>query len=205
MKDLDLTTLRYFVRSAKPATSPAPRSSNTSFPRPISKRLAQTGAATWACRCSAAATARGGRDAGGRDAAGALPRHPASANRVAQDMASFGAACAGRCAAGHRFRPRRDPADDVAAFMKLPDHREIHVDIQEALSRDIVRQLREGSASVGILWDAGGLEGLCRRPYRSRPAGRRDARRPSARAPQAVRLRGHAGLRARRAWQLPRR
>lgn len=33
-------------------------------------------------------------------------------------------------------------------------------------SRDLVRHLREGMASVGVCWDAVDLEGLQHRPYR---------------------------------------
>lgn len=41
------------------------------------------------------------------------------------------------------------------------------MDIEENLSRDIVRRIREGSASLGVLWDATKLEGLQQLPYRT--------------------------------------
>ena len=90
-----------------------------------------------------------------------------SARRVAQDMGSFSAGVRGhvRLLATVSSIAESLP-DDVAAFMSHPGHREISVDIQEALSRDIVRQLREGGATVGILWDAADLEGLASTPYR---------------------------------------
>lgn len=57
--------------------------------------------------------------------------------------------------------------DDVAAFLKKAEHREIQVDIEENFSRDIVRRLKEGSASLGVLWDGTDLDGLCKAPYRT--------------------------------------
>lgn len=57
--------------------------------------------------------------------------------------------------------------DDVAAFMREDAHRDIRVDIEEQLSRDIVRGLREGTISVGVCWDSMDLSGLQYRPYHS--------------------------------------
>jgi DNA-binding transcriptional LysR family regulator len=57
--------------------------------------------------------------------------------------------------------------DDVAAFMQMPEHRQIQVDIEETLSRDVVRLIKEGGASLGVLWDASNLQGLKHAPYRS--------------------------------------
>jgi DNA-binding transcriptional LysR family regulator len=56
--------------------------------------------------------------------------------------------------------------DDIARFLQVPEHREIRVDIEEALSRDLVRAIREGSVSLGVCWDAADLEGLQTRTYR---------------------------------------
>jgi DNA-binding transcriptional LysR family regulator len=49
--------------------------------------------------------------------------------------------------------------------MRESAHRDIKVDIEEQLSRDIVRALREGSASVGVCWDNADLTGLQHRLY----------------------------------------
>jgi len=51
--------------------------------------------------------------------------------------------------------------------MREAANRNIKVDIEERISRDLVRQIREGSASVGVCWDSIDFEGLERRPYRS--------------------------------------
>jgi DNA-binding transcriptional LysR family regulator len=53
----------------------------------------------------------------------------------------------------------------VASFLRAPQNNAIRVDIEERSSRDVVRGLREGTASVGICWDAADLEGLQTIPY----------------------------------------
>jgi len=40
------------------------------------------------------------------------------------------------------------------------------VDVEERFSRDLVRKVKEGSASLGICWDTVDFEGLKHRPYR---------------------------------------
>jgi DNA-binding transcriptional LysR family regulator len=57
-------------------------------------------------------------------------------------------------------------AEDVAAFLRKPQHRQIHVDMEERVSPEIVRGVAEGLASVGVCWDAVQLGGLHCRPYR---------------------------------------
>jgi DNA-binding transcriptional LysR family regulator len=57
--------------------------------------------------------------------------------------------------------------DDVESFMRDPDNRNIQVDIEERYSRDLVPQLREGVASIGVCWANVDLQGLEHRPYRS--------------------------------------
>ncbi|RYF30996.1 MAG: LysR family transcriptional regulator, partial [Comamonadaceae bacterium] len=56
--------------------------------------------------------------------------------------------------------------DDIAHFLQVPAHRDIRIDMEEALSRDLVRGIREGLAPVGVCWDAADLEGLQTRVYR---------------------------------------
>ena len=56
--------------------------------------------------------------------------------------------------------------DDIASFMREPANRNIQVDIEERVSRDLVRQVRDGSASLGVCWDSVDFEGLAHRPYR---------------------------------------
>jgi DNA-binding transcriptional LysR family regulator len=58
-------------------------------------------------------------------------------------------------------------ADDVAAFLQLPAHANIQIDMEERVSPDIVRGVRDGAASLGVCWDACELGELHSRPYRS--------------------------------------
>ncbi|WBY02559.1 LysR family transcriptional regulator [Ramlibacter tataouinensis] len=58
-------------------------------------------------------------------------------------------------------------ADDVATFLREPAHRDIQVDMEERVSPEIVRGVREGLASLGVCWDAAELGPLEARPYRS--------------------------------------
>lgn len=89
--------------------------------------------------------------------------------------------------------------DDLSAFMQDPAHREIRVDVEERISRDVVRSVREGSASIGVCWDAIDFEQLELRPYRSDelrlalPAGHALAGRPNVRLAQTLAL-DHVGL-----------
>ncbi|MFY9510653.1 MAG: LysR family transcriptional regulator, partial [Rubrivivax sp.] len=55
--------------------------------------------------------------------------------------------------------------DDIAAF--LARHQAVRVSLDERLSTEIVRSVREGSADLGVLWDIADLAGLHTLPYRS--------------------------------------
>jgi DNA-binding transcriptional LysR family regulator len=56
-------------------------------------------------------------------------------------------------------------AEDVAAFLHQPAHRKIQVDLEERVSPEIVRGVREGMASLGVCWNATELGSLQSRPY----------------------------------------
>ncbi len=51
--------------------------------------------------------------------------------------------------------------------MREPANQNIKVDVEERFSRDLVRHLREGTASLGVCWDNVDFEGLQHRPYRT--------------------------------------
>src|SRR5213593_705570 len=55
--------------------------------------------------------------------------------------------------------------DDVGSF--LAQHRTVRVSLDERVSSEIVRGVREGSADFGVCWDAGDLTGLHTLGYRS--------------------------------------
>jgi DNA-binding transcriptional LysR family regulator len=55
--------------------------------------------------------------------------------------------------------------DDIARF--LARHQAVRVSVDERLSHDIVRQLREGAADIGVMWNQVDHAGLRALPYRS--------------------------------------
>lgn len=58
-------------------------------------------------------------------------------------------------------------ADDVARLLREPAHRHIRIELEEALSLDVVRHVREGVSPLGVCWDAADFQGLATRAYRS--------------------------------------
>ncbi len=56
--------------------------------------------------------------------------------------------------------------DDVAGFLRQSAYRNINVDLEERLSVDVVRAVREGRAALGVCWDSADFSGLRHRPYR---------------------------------------
>jgi DNA-binding transcriptional LysR family regulator len=55
-------------------------------------------------------------------------------------------------------------ADDIGAF--LARHPKVRVSLDERVSPEIVRSVREGAAELGVLWDLSDLSGLATLPYR---------------------------------------
>ena len=55
-------------------------------------------------------------------------------------------------------------ADDIGAF--LARHPKVRVSLDERVSPEIVRSVREGAAELGVLWDLSDLSGLAVLPYR---------------------------------------
>lgn len=58
-----------------------------------------------------------------------------------------------------------DLAEDIGGFLSA--HPAVRVSLDERVSPEVVRALREGSADLGVLWDASDLAGLERHPYRA--------------------------------------
>jgi DNA-binding transcriptional LysR family regulator len=61
-------------------------------------------------------------------------------------------------------RPESLP-DDVGTF--LARHRDVRVTLEERISSEIIRGVRDGVVDFGVCWDAGELGGLATQPYRS--------------------------------------
>jgi DNA-binding transcriptional LysR family regulator len=55
-------------------------------------------------------------------------------------------------------------ADDIGAFLK--QHPKVRVSLDERVSPDIVKSVREGTADLGVLWDLSDMGGLHTVPYR---------------------------------------
>jgi DNA-binding transcriptional LysR family regulator len=55
--------------------------------------------------------------------------------------------------------------DDVGSF--LARHRTVRVSLEERVSSEIVRGVRDGAADFGVCWDAGNLAGLATLRYRA--------------------------------------
>ena len=167
MRDLDLTSLRLFVAVCETRNIARAGEQQHIVASANSQRLAQLEGVVGTTLLE-----RRRRGVTPTPAGEILLEHAhamlASADRVARDMAAYGSGIKGQVrilatvSAVAEYLP-----DDIASFLQAPAHRDIRVDIEEALSRDLVRALREGSAPLGVCWDAADLEGLQTRPYRS--------------------------------------
>ena len=90
--------------------------------------------------------------------------------RIESDMAAYASGIKGQVRVLATTSAMAESlAGDVAAFLRLPAHADIRVDLEEAISREVVRGINQGSASLGICWDSPhsvDLSGLQTRPYR---------------------------------------
>lgn len=167
MRDLDLTTLRLFVAVCATGNMARAGEQENIVASAISKRLAQledvVGTKVLERRRHGVVPTVAGATLL-EHARGIL----ASADRISRDMADYSSGVKGqvRILASVSSIAESLP-DDVAAFLHQPANRDIRVDIEEYLSRDVVRALKEGTASVGICWDAVNLDGLASTPYHS--------------------------------------
>ncbi|WP_119157165.1 LysR family transcriptional regulator [Caldimonas tepidiphila] len=166
MKDLDLKTLRLLVAVCEHQNIARVAEQEHIEPSAISKRIAQMEAVL-----GTPLLTRVRRGVQPTAAGLALVEHARTVlftmERLQNDLAALS-----RGVTGHVRLLATASAiaesllDDVAAFMREPEHRNIKVDIEERFSQDLVRTLREGSSSVGVCWDGTDLSGLQRRAYR---------------------------------------
>lgn len=167
MKDLDLTSLRHFIAVCDTGNITRAAEREHLVASAISKRLAQL-----EVDLGVPLLQRQRRGVVPTPAGEALLEHArallSTASRIAQDVASFGSGIRGqvRLLATVSSIAEQLP-DDVAGFMRMEEHRQIQVDIEEKLSRDIVKLVKERGASLGVLWDASNLDGLKAAPYRT--------------------------------------
>jgi len=167
MRDLDLTTLRLFVSVCETRSIARAGAQASIVGSAISKRLAQLedtlGTPLFVRRRRGVVPTAAGET---------LLEHAramlGSVNRIERDMAAYAGGMRGhvRMLASASVMAE-SLAEDVADFLQDPAHRNIRVDMEERVSPEIVRGIREGVASIGLCWDAADLEGLQRRDYRS--------------------------------------
>ncbi|MDM0073929.1 LysR family transcriptional regulator [Variovorax sp. J2P1-59] len=167
MRDFDLTTLRLFVAVCETGNMARAGERASIVGSAISKRLAQL---EHQVRTPLLVRKRHGvvPTAAGQT----LLEHARSmldgAARIERDMESYVAGAHGQVRVLASVSAMTESlADDVAAFLKMPAHRTIQVDLEERVSPEIVRGVRDGMASLGVCWDAAELGALQARPYRS--------------------------------------
>ena len=90
-----------------------------------------------------------------------------SAERLCADMASFHRGIKGQVKVVASASAIAEALlDDIAEFMRDEANQGIQVDIEERFSRDLVRLVADGGASIGVCWDNVDFQGLERCPYR---------------------------------------
>lgn len=167
MRDLDLTTLRLFVSVCETGNIARAGERANMVGSAISKRLAQledtVGTPLLVRKRHGVQPTAAGQT---------LLEHARTmldgAARIERDMGGYAAGLRGQVRILASVSAMAESlADDVAHFLEQPAHRNIQVDMEERVSPEIVRGVRDGTASVGVCWDAADLGGLQARPYRS--------------------------------------
>ncbi len=167
MNDIDPKTLRLFVAVCELRNMKQAGAQEHIEPSAISKRIAQL-----EHRLGAPLLVRGRRGAQPTPAGLALLEHARNLlftlERMEADVAAFSSGIKGQVRlVASASAIAESLLDDMAVFMRQPEHREIKVTIEERFSRDLVRVVRDGGASLGVCWDSVDFEGLEHRPYHS--------------------------------------
>ena len=166
MRDIDPKTLRLFVAVCDHENIARAAEQEHIEPSAISKRIAQLEA-----DLGTPLLLRARRGVQPTPAGLALLEHARNVlftlGRIATDIAAFSSGVKGHVRiVATASAIAESLLDDLASFMRLDENRNIQVDIEERFSRDLVRQIREGSASIGVCWDSIALDGIEHRPYR---------------------------------------
>jgi DNA-binding transcriptional LysR family regulator len=166
MKDIDLKTLRLLVAVCEHRNMARAAEQEHIEPSAVSKRIAQL-----EDTLGTALLLRSRRGVQPTPAGLALLEHARTVlftiERIENDASAFGSGLKGHVRLlATASAIAESLLDDLALFMREPENRNIQLDIEERFSTDLVRQLREGSASIGVCWDSVDLQGLGHRPYR---------------------------------------
>lgn len=167
MRDLDLTSLRLFVSVCETGNIARAGEKASIVGSAISKRLAQlehtVGTPLLTRKRHGVAPTAAGQT---------LLEHArtmlACASMIERDMGAYGSGVRGQVRIlASASAMAESLADDVAAFLRRPEHQDILVDMEERVSPEIVRGIRGGMAALGVCWDAADIGALQSRPYRS--------------------------------------
>lgn len=167
MQDLDMKSLRLLVAVCDHGNIKQAAAQEHIEPSAISKRIAQLEHAL-----GTTLLVRGRRGVVPTAAGQAVLEHARSLTFTLERLAADAAAFAGGIKGHVRLVASvsaiaESLLEDVASFMRDPSNRSIRVEVEERLSRDVVRLVGEGSASIGVCWDSIDFGGLQRMPYRS--------------------------------------
>jgi DNA-binding transcriptional LysR family regulator len=166
MRDIDLKSLRLLVAVCEHRNMARAAELEHIEPSAVSKRIAQL-----EHDLGTALLMRSRRGVEPTPAGLSVLEHAKSVlftlERMANDASSFGSGVKGQVRlVATASAIAESLLDDIALFMREPGNRNIKVDVEERQSHEVVRQLREGMASVGVCWDTIDLAGLEHRPYR---------------------------------------
>lgn len=166
MRDIDLKTLRLFVSVCDHRNMARAAELEHIEASAISKRIAQL-----ETDLGTPLLLRARRGVHPTTAGEAVLEHARNVlftlDRIAHDATTFGSGVTGHVRlVATASAIAESLLDDIALFMREPANANIKVDVEERYSRDLVRHLREGMASVGVCWDTVDLQGLQHRPYR---------------------------------------
>jgi DNA-binding transcriptional LysR family regulator len=166
MRDIDLKTLRLFVAVCEHRNMARAAQEMHIEPSAISKRIAQLES-----DLGVPLLVRARRGVQPTPAGIVLLEHARNAlftmERIATDVSGFKRGLVGSvsvCASASAIAETL--LDDIAAFMRQPEHENVKVSVEELISLEIVRRVRDGETSIGVCWDTVDLQGLSHRPYR---------------------------------------
>jgi DNA-binding transcriptional LysR family regulator len=166
MRDIDLTTLRFFVAACDTGSLAGAAERCHIVASAISKRIGLL-----EDQFNTRLLVRGRHGVRPTDTGETLLQHARemlmNAQRINRDLNAFNAGARGQVRVLATASVMAESlTDDLAAFLDQPKHEGIRVDIEERVSTAVVQGIRDGVASVGICWDAADLRGLQSRAYR---------------------------------------
>jgi len=166
MRDLDITTLRLFISVCETGNIARAGQRANIVGSAISKRLAQLEDTV-----GAKLLTRKRRGVEPTEAGETLLEHArailASSDRIERDMSAYASGVKGQVRILATASVLAESlAEDIASFLQAEAHCNIRVDMEERVSNEVVRGVKEGIASLGICWDAAEFHGLAHRPYR---------------------------------------